>query len=227
MARARFTAAEIGRRMRATPAAAVGAGVAVVGAALAFGGAEAGAIAAAVAVLAAIPIAVSVGHGLAPARDGHAIGRDELTGLPNEGAFTKELERRLAARPDETTVLAVLELHGLERYAERYGAPAADALVRRLACRLHTAADDPSHVYAPGPGRFALLARVGRVGAEVPVSAAVAALSHDAEGLRVDASAGTVRLPADAETADRALDLAEHRLTAAERAAMARPLVEV
>ena len=178
-------------------------------------------------ILAAIWIVLSVRHGRAPARDAHAIDRDELTGLPNERALAKELERRLAARPDETTVLAVLELHGVDRYAERYGARAADALVRRLACRLHTAADDPSHVYATGPGRFALLARVGRVGAEVPVRAAVAALSHDAEGLRVDAAAGTVRLPGDAETADRARDLAEHRLTAAEGGAMARPLVEV
>jgi GGDEF domain-containing protein len=180
-------------------------------AAWASGVAAAAAIAATAVAVAAVRIVLTVRDGRALVRN--AVDRDEVTGLGNERAFAEELERRLADGPAEATVLALFDLHGVDRYAERYGAAAADALLRRLARRLETAADDPSHVFAAGPARLAVLERVGRIGAEPPVSAAVSALSHEAEGFEVAAVAGVVRLPDDADTAARALALADARLS--------------
>jgi GGDEF domain-containing protein len=217
--------------MRATPVDVALAALSLAAAAVAWASGVAAAVVLALAAIALAVAAVRVTRTLraarALAREVRASERDELTGLGNERALAKELDRRLADGPAEETVLALFDLHGVDRYAERYGAGAADALVRRLACRLQTAADDPSHVFAHGPARFAVLERVGRIGVEPPVSAAVSALSHEADGFEVAAVAGVVRLPGDADTATRALALAEGRLNALTAGDNTPPLEEV
>lgn len=62
---------------------------------------------------------------------------DRLTGLPSDHAWREALDRELAraARGGEPPCVAVLAFDGFERYAERHGSAAGEALLRQASTR--------------------------------------------------------------------------------------------
>ena len=142
---------------------------------------------------------------------------DALTGLPNRRAFMEGLERALeGGRQAEPRMLALFDLDGFKRYNDAYGHPAGDALLQRLSGALSDVVDGHGRAFRLGGDEFCLLVD-GGTGEEV-FRRAARALEARGDGFDVTASYGVVRLPADADTADEALHLADRRMYAAKEA---------
>jgi two-component system cell cycle response regulator len=142
---------------------------------------------------------------------------DALTGLPNRRAFMEALERALAGVEEtEPKLLALFDLDGFKRYNDAYGHPAGDALLQRLSGELNDVVDGHGRAFRLGGDEFCLLLDHGT--ADGVLHRAGAALEARGDGFDVTASYGLVRLPADADTADEALHLADRRMYAAKEA---------
>jgi diguanylate cyclase (GGDEF)-like protein len=142
---------------------------------------------------------------------------DALTGLPNRRAFMEALERALAGGPAaEPRLLALFDLDGFKRYNDAYGHPAGDALLQRLSGALSDVVEGHGRAFRLGGDEFCLLLDAD-TGEDV-LRKAAASLGARGDGFDVTASYGTVRLPADAGTADEALHLADRRMYAAKEA---------
>jgi diguanylate cyclase (GGDEF)-like protein len=112
---------------------------------------------------------------------------DELTGLGNRRSLLEDLDARIAdASPHRPVTLMLFDLNGFKAYNDRFGHPAGDALLARLAGRLREAVAGPGTAYRMGGDEFCVLA-VGRTGLE---QAAVAALSEQGPDLDVSAAFG-------------------------------------
>ena len=142
---------------------------------------------------------------------------DALTGLPNRRAFMEALEGALAAGRDaEPKLLALFDLDGFKRYNDAYGHPAGDALLMRLSGALADVVDGHGRAFRLGGDEFCLLLEDG-TGDSVLVDAS-RALEARGDGFDVTASYGVVPLPADADTPEEALHLADRRMYAAKEA---------
>jgi biofilm PGA synthesis N-glycosyltransferase PgaC len=116
---------------------------------------------------------------------------DPVTGLCSRAQLFRAL-RTLSSEGDAagTHLLGTFELPGLPVYELEHGRADADELLRRLGRRLADAVGRAGDVYGLERGRFGVLARIGRVSANVIVQAATAALSD--EGMPARASTATV-----------------------------------
>jgi two-component system cell cycle response regulator len=142
---------------------------------------------------------------------------DALTGLPNRREFMESLERALdGGREAEPRLLALFDLDGFKRYNDAYGHPAGDALLQRLSGALSDVVDGHGRAFRLGGDEFCLLLDDG-TGDQVLRDAA-RSLEARGDGFDVTASYGVVRLPADADTAEEALHLADRRMYAAKEA---------
>jgi diguanylate cyclase (GGDEF)-like protein len=142
---------------------------------------------------------------------------DALTGLPNRRAFMEALEHALAGGAEaEPRLLALYDLDGFKRYNDAYGHPAGDALLQRLSGALSDVVGGHGRAFRLGGDEFCLLLE-DATGEDV-LRTAAAALEASGDGFDVTASYGTVRLPADADSADEALHLADRRMYAAKEA---------
>ena len=142
---------------------------------------------------------------------------DALTGLANRRAFMESLERALAGGMEaEPRLLALFDLDGFKRYNDAYGHPAGDALLQRLSGALGDVVEGHGRAFRLGGDEFCLILDE-HTGDDVLRKAAVS-LEARGDGFDVTASYGTVRLPADADTADEALHLADRRMYAAKEA---------
>ena len=88
---------------------------------------------------------------------------DALTGLGNRRALLNDVAR-LAASADEPVGLALFDLDGFKAYNDRFGHPAGDALLARLANRLADTVAGSGSAYRIGGDEFCLVA----VGGDFP-----------------------------------------------------------
>jgi len=140
---------------------------------------------------------------------------DALTGLPNRRAFIEALDHALEGEV-EPRLLALFDLDGFKRYNDAYGHPAGDALLTRLSGALGDVVDGHGRAFRLGGDEFCLLLDGGT--ADTLLVAAARALEARGDGFDVTASYGVVRLPADADTPEEALHLADRRMYAAKEA---------
>ena len=140
---------------------------------------------------------------------------DALTGLPNRRAFMEALEHALEGEV-EPRLLALFDLDGFKRYNDAYGHPAGDALLTRLSGALGDVVDGHGRAFRLGGDEFCLLLDDGT--ADALLVDAARALEARGDGFDVTASYGVVRLPADADTPEEALHLADRRMYAAKEA---------
>ena len=174
-------------------------------------------------VLAATAIALAVGRMALSFLDNlrmlrsarHDALTDALTGLPNRRAFMEALEHALEGEV-EPRLLALFDLDGFKRYNDAYGHPAGDALLTRLSGALGDVVDGHGRAFRLGGDEFCLLLDDG-TGDALLVDAA-RALEARGDGFDVTASYGVVALPADADTPEEALHLADRRMYAAKEA---------
>jgi two-component system cell cycle response regulator len=171
-------------------------------------------------VLAATAIALAVGRMALSFLDNlrmlrqarHDALTDALTGLPNRRAFMEALERAV----EERHLLALFDLDGFKRYNDAYGHPAGDALLTRLSGALGDVVDGHGRAFRLGGDEFCLLLDDGTP--DTLLVDAARALEARGDGFDVTASYGVVRLPADADTPEEALHLADRRMYAAKEA---------
>jgi diguanylate cyclase (GGDEF)-like protein len=146
-------------------------------------------------------------------RSQHQALTDALTGLGNRRRLVDDLQDELGAvtraRP---LMLALFDLDGFKSYNDTFGHPAGDALLARLGRHLDAAVAPYGRAYRLGGDEFCVLVRERAPGAAKIVDAAAAALSDEGDGFSVGASCGRVLLPQEAETAERALQIADQRL---------------
>jgi len=174
-------------------------------------------------VLAATAIALAVGRMALSFLDNlrmlrrarHDALTDALTSLPNRRAFIEALERALDGDV-EPRILALFDLDGFKRYNDAYGHPAGDALLTRLSGALGDVVHGHGRAFRLGGDEFCLLLDDGA--SDSLLVDAARALEARGDGFDVTASYGVVRLPADADTPEEALHLADRRMYAAKEA---------
>ncbi len=136
---------------------------------------------------------------------------DALTGLDNRRALIEALERAQAR--GWPNVLVLYDLDGFKAYNDRFGHPAGDVLLQRLAHRLRDAVPPPGSAFRMGGDEFCVL--VPPELADLALARADAALREQGEGFHIEGSRGLVRLPDEAATAAKALALVDQRMYAA------------
>lgn len=129
---------------------------------------------------------------------------DSLTGLANRRALIGALEESARAGAPEAT-FGLFDLDGFKRFNDRFGHPAGDGLLERVAARLTTALGEDGTAYRLGGDEFCVLIR-GRAPARVAEIAE--ALGEDG----VSASHGAAVLPEEALSAHAALSTADRRM---------------
>ena len=159
----------------------------------------------------------------------HLAATDSLTGAPNRRAILDELDRALAAHPDDAPWLAVIDLDGFKGINDTYGHAGGDTVLCAVARRI---AGSPS-VKAfgrLGGDEFALILS-GSLSTEEAVSA-MASLSgnieeriaYNSELLRIGCSVGLYRAQPGSEVTD-CLERADSVLYRAKRQAKAKVAV--
>jgi diguanylate cyclase (GGDEF)-like protein len=140
---------------------------------------------------------------------------DSLTGLGNRRALTRDLADRAgdatAARP---LLLGLFDLDGFKHYNDTFGHPAGDALLTRLGERLSLGLRGTATVYRMGGDEFCLLSAVGGDTTDETVRRAAASLCESGASFAISCSYGSAHLPAEVETAEQALQLADQRMYA-------------
>ncbi len=143
---------------------------------------------------------------------------DALTALGNRRRLSADLDSALAPGPDsEPRLLAIYDLDGFKLYNDRFGHPAGDVLLARLAANLVAAVGPAGSCYRLGGDEFCVLVDASAVEAGSVLEAASAALGDAGEGFTVTSSFGAVRLPEEAVDSSDALRLADQRLYAQKR----------
>jgi diguanylate cyclase (GGDEF)-like protein/PAS domain S-box-containing protein len=147
----------------------------------------------------------------------HQAFHDALTGLPNRRKLFVDMEQDLETLDRSATLgLGLFDLDGFKIYNDTFGHPAGDSLLARLGRRLARAIGTEGTAYRMGGDEFCIVVRSGDVdGALLRTSAA---LMEQGEWFSVRASYGSVVLPTEATTIERALQLADQRLYGSKRA---------
>ena len=138
---------------------------------------------------------------------------DALTGLGNRRSLMEHLEDALEVADEASPLtLVVLDLDGFKRYNDSFGHPAGDALLARLGGHLKETVEPEGAAYRLGGDEFcALIPAAGEAAREL-VAATADALADSGEAFSITASRGSIELPFEASTAERALQLADQRL---------------
>jgi diguanylate cyclase (GGDEF)-like protein len=136
---------------------------------------------------------------------------DTLTGLGNRRKLLEDLGDALID-PHAARLLVVLDLDGFKAYNDVYGHPAGDALLARLGRRIEAALPSGAGAYRLGGDEFCALVDERGTSYDAVVGAVSHALSDTGDG--VSASHGVIAIPREADTAERALQLADQRLYA-------------
>ncbi|HEY2435809.1 MAG TPA: diguanylate cyclase, partial [Solirubrobacteraceae bacterium] len=142
---------------------------------------------------------------------------DALTGLANRRALALELERRMAMGEERRAyVLALFDLDGFKHYNDTFGHPTGDALLQRLGRNLESRLLGRGTGYRMGGDEFCAVIDVLDA-PEVTLKGVAAALSEHGEGFTIGCSYGSILLPAEAQSAEAALRLADQRMYAQKR----------
>jgi diguanylate cyclase (GGDEF)-like protein len=138
---------------------------------------------------------------------------DPLTGVRNRRNLMSDLEQALAGRVD--AVLAIFDLDGFKEYNDRFGHPAGDSLLIRLASVLEATIAGRARAYRLGGDEFCVLS--GPLGDEDPdtlVAQWRTCFSERGEGFSISASSGTARIPQETSDPSEALRLCDRRMYA-------------
>ena len=136
---------------------------------------------------------------------------DTLTGLGNRRKLLEDLDDALAD-PHDARLLVVFDLDGFKTYNDLYGHPAGDALLARLGRRIEAALPAGARAYRLGGDEFCALVDDRGSDYDAIVQAVAHSLSDSGDG--VTASHGMIAIPREADSAERALQLADRRLYA-------------
>ena len=144
----------------------------------------------------------------------HEADTDGLTGLANRRRLERDLDVALPDASEERPLALILfDLNGFKAYNDRFGHPAGDALLVRLAAALSTTLPH-GRAYRLGGDEFCVVARIRAEETMDVVAAALEALSETGDGFAVSAAHGVALVPADAVTADDAMLVADRRMYA-------------
>jgi diguanylate cyclase (GGDEF)-like protein len=148
---------------------------------------------------------------------------DPLTGLGNR----RKLAERLGAWSAQNgspapRLLMLFDLDGFKRYNDTFGHPAGDALLAHIAAKLAAVAAPYGDAYRLGGDEFCAVLAVDEDRREAVVAAAAQALTMTGDGFSITASYGVVHLPHEADTLERALQLADERMYSHKRVRTAR-----
>jgi diguanylate cyclase (GGDEF)-like protein len=140
----------------------------------------------------------------------HEARTDSLTGLGNRRALMTALDG--AADPGAAPrTLGLFDLDGFKLFNDRFGHPAGDALLERMAVRLLHALDGRGAAFRLGGDEFCVV--IDGVDREL-VAACAEALAERATDFEITASWGAVVLPEEADSTFAALSTADHRMYA-------------
>jgi diguanylate cyclase (GGDEF)-like protein len=140
---------------------------------------------------------------------------DPLTSLPNRRRLLTDLDGLLhagAAAPP--SLLAMFDLDGFKAYNDSFGHPAGDILLRRLGRALADAVSPDGTAYRLGGDEFCVLATCTPARGEAIVAAARTALTDEGKGFSISTSAGSLRVPDEADEQSRVLRIADERMYA-------------
>jgi diguanylate cyclase (GGDEF)-like protein len=136
---------------------------------------------------------------------------DSLTGLSNR----RRLMSDLAAVYEKggNTALTLFDLDGFKDYNDRFGHPAGDSLLSRLAGRLRENVGDAGTTYRLGGDEFCVLAKAATgEGLERLERRWTATFVERGEGFAISASRGSVLIPGEAADPSEALRVCDHRM---------------
>jgi len=136
---------------------------------------------------------------------------DALTGLRNRRSLMSDLES--VFERGEPAVLAIFDLNGFKEYNDRFGHPAGDSLLARLATRLGSALGGAGRAYRLGGDEFCALAD-SIEGVDPPLERWAEAFTEHGEGFSVSASCGAALVPEEAGDPSEALRVCDHRMYA-------------
>ncbi len=139
---------------------------------------------------------------------------DALTGLGNRRALVAEMERRLSDPDAGSWTFVMLDLDGFKLYNDRFGHPAGDVLLRRLAGRLEMHTFMRGVAYRLGGDEFCAI--FNGVGSDLGPSCG-RVLQEFGDGFTIGTSFGAVVAPDEAGDLDGLLRLADERLYAQKR----------
>ncbi len=161
-------------------------------------------------------LAMTFGLYLAMLRTARAQARtDALTGLGNRRCLLDDLERSLEeATSGDPLLLLLLDLDGFKAFNDRFGHPAGDTLLTRLAKCLSERLLPWGRAYRLGGDEFCALLTPSDTDPEVLAAIAAAALREPGEpgSNGIEASVGWALLPVEARSASDALRLADRRM---------------
>ena len=138
---------------------------------------------------------------------------DSLTGLPNRRKAIGDLAAVYQGEVRDS-VLVVLDLDGFKSYNDTFGHPAGDALLRRLGQRLASAVGGRATAYRMGGDEFCVIGPGSSAQRATLEAEAAAALSERGEAFCVAASYGSVLIPAEARSAEDAMQASDQRMYA-------------
>jgi two-component system cell cycle response regulator len=140
---------------------------------------------------------------------------DSLTRLGNRRRLAHDLEEELdLAVRDSQGALFLFDLDGFKGFNDRFGHPAGDALLTRLADELRRAMRDGARAYRLGGDEFCVLAPAGAPDLARIERRAAAALRENGDDYAVAASSGKVIFPAEGSTFAQVMSVADARLYA-------------
>jgi diguanylate cyclase (GGDEF)-like protein len=140
---------------------------------------------------------------------------DPLTGLGNRGGMQLDIEPLIAgASAESPAAIYLFDLNGFKHYNDTFGHPAGDELLAGLGARLRDAAADDGAVYRIGGDEFCALLTCPAERFDAVAKRIAEALTAKSHGIEVTSSWGGARVPAEAEDAATALQLADVRMYA-------------
>jgi diguanylate cyclase (GGDEF)-like protein len=140
---------------------------------------------------------------------------DALTRLGNRRALIDDLAQELSGGGSHhELVVALFDLDGFKQYNDTFGHPAGDSLLSRLGSHLWKAVDGIGTAYRIGGDEFCVISRPQAGDVDSLVKRAAVALTESGEGFQIECSYGLARLPAEASSAEAALQLADRRMYA-------------
>jgi diguanylate cyclase (GGDEF)-like protein len=145
---------------------------------------------------------------------------DPLTGLGNRRKLVEGLAQWSQAPAPR--MLMLFDLDGFKSYNDTFGHPAGDALLAHIAAKLAAVAAPYGEAYRLGGDEFCVLLDVDDERRDAVVAAAAQALTLSGDDFSITASYGVVHLPREADTLERALQLADERMYSHKRVRTAR-----
>jgi diguanylate cyclase (GGDEF)-like protein/PAS domain S-box-containing protein len=146
----------------------------------------------------------------------HQALHDALTGLANRRKLYVDVERALNSGEGAAFAIGIFDLDGFKAYNDVFGHPAGDTLLARLGRRLSDAVEGHGTAYRMGGDEFCVFTWADEI--DALIEAARVALCDQGDGFAIRCSCGLARLPSEAATLDRAIQLADERLYRDKRA---------